>query len=703
MQARKLLIGASIPVGLVAIEQFIQLKLGEIVLLTLPDDRDEAIRLMQYCREKKIYVMISELQRRGDNRRWRCPSLSKADVDAASAAGGEYYLGRYCIGEAGGVLYWPRSYTIDRKVNNYENLPPVTGSREAAEKYVEYLREFIEYERREVGSGRLLNVDSSMMFKYQMQAGIDDLCLEMLPGDPHRMLPAIRGCAKSDSRFWGVHIAFGCYGGFEFDQLWLKRWRQSLYFSFLAGAEFIFPESGYYSFHYDNKSFDFHHPVMAEARRILREFYRFGKIHYRPSDGPEVRLGIISGQYDGCPGLWNPYFWGQYQQGEEWKDSAAERSWQLTEVLTTRENPYSELYLGEHSFSGNPPCGQYDIVPAEAALEVLQQYPYLVFLGWNLMDEALHDKLLAYVRAGGELLLWLPHCNVNDQRGGPIKLFRDGDLRELFGVRIVGQRGPEVTGVKTLPGGTLPLPVRNVRRDPVLMGNVSPAVVEICSDAVQVCASFSDEHGDTVEQLQASPALIEHRLGQGKARLVTAFDYPGSDGMRPLAEHLLRVTALAGQGELRLLCSDAVRYSFCRQHDGLQIIYALNSEFDLSQNLRIWLGGEVSPEFSLPPSELGIFYLLDRVLLHPLDKNCQVRREGSALIVYSLNTQGMAMVNLGQTDAVLTLNGESCHLSPGEFRQVTVLAQCEPGKEEFSAEDYLQEPYLTVIDTKLPY
>jgi hypothetical protein len=86
-----------------------------------------------------------------------------------------------------------------------------------------------------------------------------------------------------------------------------------------------------------------------------------------------------------------------------------------------------------------------------------------------------------------------------------------------------------------------------------------------------------------------------------------------------------------------------------------------------------------------------------------LDKNCQVRREGSALIVYNLNTQGMAMVNLGQTDAVLTLNGESCHLSPGEFRQVTVLAQCEPGKEEFSAEDYLQEPYLTVTDTKLPY
>ena len=709
MHASRLLVGASVPVGLEALRQFLDLKLGEIALFTLPDDLDEALAVARFCRERRIYFMLSELMRRGSGERWRCPSLTRADFDRVVAAGGEFYLGRYTIGEAGGIMYWPQEYTIGRAVGNYANLPPAADVRDARDRYVQYLKQYIDCERAEVGGGRLLNVDSSMLFHYQAEAGLDDLCLEMMPGDPNRMLPAIRGCARAWDKFWGVHIAIGCYGGFEFDDLWLKRWRQSLYACHLAGAEFIFPESGYYGFSYGKTVFDFHHPVMQAARRHLREYYRFTRIHTRPERGPEAPLALAFGQYDGCPGLWNPYAWGQYEQGDAWKNGPAEKSWDLTRVLTTRENPYSEVYLGAHSFSGHPPCGQYDIVPVAAGLEALRQYKSLVFLGYNLMDEAQYETLITYVEEGGELLMWLPHCTTDPRRGAPVRLFNDGDLSALFGVTVVGRLPKAVRGVKALPNGTLPLPGRGLRRDPVMMGDLTPARLEITSASAVLCAGFTGHHAVTEEDLLASPALVEHALGKGKARLVTAFEYPGDDGMRPFAEHLLRIVSLAAQGDIRLLAADAVSSAVYQRADGVTVIYALNSEFDVSQNIRIWRRGAVTPEYAVAPSSLAVFYLAEDLLLHPSGPESDVYPEEAASVglrafrVPGLADQAVACHNSSECAARVCVNGQEFDVPP----QSSVAVQCRrlviPGREEFYAPDYLDEPWLEVKNTRLPY
>ena len=53
MSNRKLLVGASIPTGLKAVKDFEAMKLGEIVLMTLPDDAAQAARAARSVLERK--------------------------------------------------------------------------------------------------------------------------------------------------------------------------------------------------------------------------------------------------------------------------------------------------------------------------------------------------------------------------------------------------------------------------------------------------------------------------------------------------------------------------------------------------------------------------------------------------------------------------------------------------------------------------
>ncbi|MBR4221715.1 MAG: hypothetical protein IKR81_11190 [Victivallales bacterium] len=732
MSNRKLLVGASIPTGLKAVKDFEAMKLGEIVLMTLPDDAAQAAEVMRYCRERGIYVMLGEIVHRGGDERWRYFNMGKDELNKVFAEAGDYYLGRYTIGEAGGIMYWPKEYTIKRAVKNYTNLPPAKDVVDAKQKYIDYLKGYIDREERDIANGPLLNVDSSMLFKYQAEAGIDYLTLEMFPGSPLRMFPAIRGCARAMDKYWGVHIAIGCYGGFAIDGLWMKRWRQSLYLSYLVGCEFIFPESGYYAFGYQSregaKKFPFDCKEMKDARAELREFVRFHKIHPRPSNNPRVKMAVIFGQYDGCPGLWNKYAWGQYESGNQWKDSDAERSWEMTDVLTTRENPYSELQLGENSFSGNPPYGQYDILPAEAPLEVMQQYSDIVFLGYNLMDSPLYAKLVAYVKAGGNLLMWLPHCNVNparsaacrsagsdprvraacrsagsDQRDSGIQLFNNGDLSELFGVKITGRLEPNVVGVKSLGNGVLPIAYRGISRDPVMIGDITCATVELTSKEAIITAGFTGVHGATVELLEATPALIEHSLGKGKARLVPAFDYPGAPGMRLWAEHLLRNISLASQGDIRLLSSDSVRYAVY-DAAGYSVLYALNTEFDVTQSVKVMVDGVAAEEATIPASSIGVFFIREGLVIHPELKETAVTAwNGGACTLVSLADQKVAIANTTAVEVPLTLNGATVVVPANDTATIACAEAHGDLPNDLFTKDYMVEPPLVVTDTRLPY
>ena len=206
------LVGASIGIGTEPLENFIRLNLGNVVLTSLPDNREEAAEVLRLCRKNRIYIMLSELVHRHNHERWHSPSLDKKTLEELLPLAGEYFLGRYAIGESGGILYWPKFYTVDEGVHAYRSMPGAANDAEARKNYVDYLKKELAFERNKVCCCKLYNVDSSIVFATHSEAGIDGQCLELLPGDPLITFSAVRGAARAAGQNWGVHIAQMYYG-----------------------------------------------------------------------------------------------------------------------------------------------------------------------------------------------------------------------------------------------------------------------------------------------------------------------------------------------------------------------------------------------------------------------------------------------------------------------------------------------------------
>jgi hypothetical protein len=484
------LIGSSIPPGPNQVRLHQQLKQGDIVLTLLPLKHDEAMAMAKACREGGIYFCFGELLHRGSTdtgRGWnkRMPReqfYTKQQVDQIIDEAGPYYYARVAIGEIGGVVYWPKAYTIDRRINNWRALPKCKTHAQAEQEYVDYCRHCLDYEREDLGKGKLMDVDSSLLFKYHCMAGIDVLCLEVMPGDPHLMHAAIRGAARAYDKPWGAHIAMQCYGGVCFDELYQKRWRTSVFYSYLTGAQFIYPESGHYL--YENAArkqhFGFHSKQMKRVRSVIREAWQFARIHQRPADGPLSAIGVLHGRHDGAPGLWNRYAWGQYHD-DKWLEGTPEKGWQLLKQWHRKEDWPKETIQGDIDFSGNPPLGQFDVVPIEASLQKLKRYTCLICLGWNSITDEDYQKLKSFVHEGGKLLMFLPQLNCCTDRASTAELINNGDLTDLFGVSVTGSFDTDVRGIKCMRDSVIKswrFPLWRISTDPRFMGRFTPAKVK---------------------------------------------------------------------------------------------------------------------------------------------------------------------------------------------------------------------------------
>lgn len=701
-------VGASIPTGIQAVLDFLKLNLGNIILITLPDSKEEAIRVMNLCRKNRIYVLVTEIIRRGDGfQRWHCPSLSKADFREIFDAGGDCFLGRYSIGESGGLLYWPREYLLDPCADIPAPIPAGRNCREVHDHYISYLKKYLAHEREKIADGPFFDVESSIVFPYHVEAGIDALCLEMLPGDPLLTLASIRGTAESSGKLWGTHIAIQYYNGVNLDPLWMKRWYFSLYLSYLSGAGFIFPESGHYSYkHCNTKKYMFHDPEVREIRRILRGLVQFSRVHERPESGPEVPVGVIHGNYDGQPGIWNPYAWGQVDNGPEWESSDTENGWFLLRNLRRRRDCFRVDGFGEHDLSGNPSAGQFDVVPSWS--EHFAKYRALFFVGYNFMTEELHSKLIDYVRQGGHLLLFLSHFDTAEKRGAPVKLFRDGDLSELCGVKIVGRKPKNVRGIQFFHPSRIPgweLPILKVKSDPIYLGRHEPAVVETADSAVQtLCGFAADKRSDfSLEYCEKNPILMERPLGKGFLWLVTDFEAPGAVGMRSFAENLIRIIMEGEKTEIGVLAPDPVRWAHYPAAKW-EVLYLLNTDFDLSASIRIGRNGTFSKEILIPAAKMKVAYWFDSLLLVPEDNLCNAESYENGRIQISTLSQKMFLQNLSGSVLTGTVNDVSFRLNAEE----TTVIDCPEWLKELEKKhcfepSFLDEPEIEILDTELPY
>ncbi len=716
MIGKRVLIGASAGPGVEGLQVVEKLRLGNCVLCDLPNDFEQGMAMARFCRERRIVLFLSELTSRGTKDLWRPARqqlpreqcLTKEQINAIIAEAGDFYGGRMTIGEAGGVLYWPKHYLF--RDTGYQALPQCERMLDARKAYLDYLGDFIAYERESISDGPLMNVGSGLVFKYHAEAGIDVLCHESHPGDPHRMQAAIRGAARAYDRPWVTHIAIGWYGGVTVDELWLRRWKTSLYHSYLTGAEFIYPESGHLALteHQTRKRYEPLSEQMVRSRRILREAYQFSLVHSHPAGGPKVRLGIVSGYGDGAPGLWNPYAWGQFHD-EKWLAGPPEQGWELVDDLHRKAEWNTYTVQGEHDWSGNPPYGQYDIVPVEADVETLKQYGCLVFVGWNTMTDEIYEKLRAFVASGGRLLMYLPQLRSDDDRGAAPTLYRDGDFSDLFGLKITGRQSTDVRGVKFLEQSSLAeyrLPVADVQCDPRFQGNFTPAQVQLTTGRVLI--GYDVLFAADAEQIAQQPVLVENRLGEGVAMLVTTYEYPADEAMLGLTRELLRVVSAGEQGQVRLLGSDRVRYAVYDIPDEGEVLYLLNTDPDCAAPIRVWLDGQLSDEITVPAAEMIVAYRFDDILLAASDKCLEVQDcHGDAgqvtVSLFSVRDQVLTVHNLGEQVKTIMINGSSVTVSPGAPAEVMLQRREQDGNPGY-AENFLEELLLDVeINPRTPY
>ncbi len=700
------LVGASIWNGLDTLQDFRKLRLGNIVLTFLPETLEESLLFMRHCKENKIYVLLSEIIHRGNHTRWRNDALSKEDIERIAAEGGEYFLGRYAIGECGGLCYWPKEYTIKAQANNYLNLPPCKNEQEAHKVYVDYLKSELKYEREKIADLPLFNVESSIQFSYHTEAGIDGLCLELLPGDPLITLSAIRGAAKVKDMLWGVHIAMEWYGGFQLDALWLKRWHDSLYLSYLSGAEFIFPESGHLKYALPHaKEYAFNTEEMRLARKELRTLYALSKIHTRSRSGPECPCAMMLGQDDGHPGIWNPYSWGQYENGKEWESSDAEKGWKLYDALFKREDFFHANIAGEFDFSGNPPCGQLDITCPDADFS---RYKLILFTGSNRMDASLYEKLISYVENGGHLVIYLSHFDTAERRGDPVKLYNNGDLSALCGFRAGKMVKEDVRGIKYAVKSSFAVysfADKGLRCDPYFIGNIQEVEINLTTQNAKVLAGLTTKVRDTLEDLGNHPIVVEHALGKGMVLTVTTTTKPGADGLRAFGENLVRSAVRAHRGDFELITPDTVRYAIYRTDFG-KVIYCLNLDSDLYGDVRFVSNGKLlKKHLLLAPNEFRIIYMTDEgVLLFPEELLTDFTKTAPMQYAFTGKAGKATLLNLTEKEFSFLLNGENIFLNGNEEKEIFYMENIPEDKREYFTAEFLEEdPAFVMKNPQTPY
>ncbi len=707
------IIGTRMPNNIESFRLFKELKLGNGILTFLPEDKQEIMALAKFCRENQIYLNLWEVVYRGSHQvgyGWgkKVPLekyFSKKEFDSFIDEASPFYLGRYVMGEIGLILYGPQNYEVEWSGTGraWQNLPSVQTMDEAKRAYTDYVGKHYSFEKR-ISKGPLINIDAGMTFKYRITP--DEFALETMPGDPHLMHACIRGAARAFDKPWGTHIAMHNYGGVSLDPLWQKRWKTSIYYSYISGAQFILKETP--PLRYRQIPGDpvrgFHSPEMKHSRQILLEAYQFANIHTRPPEGPMIKIGIVYGNNDGTPGLWNRVAWGQYGD-EKWREGPAERSWNLVDKFYRKENWSNETVQGEIDFSGNPPYGQYDVVPVEAPIDQLQQYSALVFLGWNTMTEDIYEKLKKYVANGGHLVMYLPHLNIETDRAKGIKLFRNGDFRDLFGARIYGKGWRKIQGMKCMAASSLKsyhFPKWRISTDPRFIGLYTPARVELSGG--HVISGYSDTYRIDRDILESRPVLIENNLGKGTAFLVAVYEFPADEGMIRFSKDLLRTVLQGEQADIRLISSDRIRYAVYKGNlqeskGQYEVIYMLNTDPDVSGLARLWIRGKISKEFILPSNELRLAYLCGDILLIPEQKTVDLAewkpgKKKDTFRFFSATGQEFDLFNMGDNPHDVSINGKTATCMPGTHVKMNIAKATDPSRAQFFADDFLAEPVV---------
>ncbi len=558
------------------------------------------IEWAKYLADHKIYfIYLYTVQHAPDGRK----SLFDAETVAKMReVAGKYFIGDM-IGEVGSSMackfagYFANKARRDRT----EIRTDYTDMKEAHDGYVASVSKYIEVDK-ELGMPDIVSVEATGLNKYNAEAGVTIPMLELMCGNPEILVSSLRGTARTiDSKMWGTYIAHEWYGGLRHDDtLKRKRLKLAYKYAYLAGSNVFCLESGDEAIDSYGDVYDKNSEICRDYRKVLTDTMELIKQDARPKGGPKVKVAFVSGLYDAWGGWGGSSLWNQFHR-TEWGHNEAECSWRILDEIGTKRQWVDIANYGEADFSAYPAYGMYDIVPIEADVEHLLRYEYLIFIGWNSMTDEIMDKLAEYVQRGGHLLMSAAHLNYATARDAAFKFPSNDKLKKLFGCSYTGEIIKTNAGIKFKFSSTdnkIKYPgTKDLICDPIYSaGYIDWARFELCGgyEAGIVSDSFA-------YNTLCLPAVIENKLGDGVATLVTSMNYPGAGGLYPLYRAIVReiITASARECEVKVLGSERLRWAVYDDDK----VYLLNTDYDMPIEVKL-IKGDNSKVVRLEPLEL---------------------------------------------------------------------------------------------------
>lgn len=558
----------------------------------------------KYFKENGIYFKTSNNYPRFDKNVKL--TLSKEEIEEIHRIAGEYYLGDG-LGEFGG-FYATRAKGYDNNLSD-NPIQGLKNCQDAKETYIRQIRKVID-KMRENGSELVNSTQAVTLTPYDYEAGIDIVVIEVAPRNMEQIINFGRGAARAYKKdVIGAWLAHEFYGGYhQFDPLKAKRFTAEYYFMYLAGIDFACLESGYRSIHsHVDEVLPEEHPLTQSYLREAEDFAKFCKGDIRPGkNGPITKIAFVQGNLDGFGWGNSSSLWGQYYD-EKWGFGAPEYSYRVLDDVYTGCGWYEGRNFGDYDYSNSPAYGQYDVIPATTPLEVMKQYEWVIFCGWNTMTPEIYETLKSYVAGGGNLFITAAHMRDSIDRGEKGK-FIDVNWEELLGVKLSNEiyrcnDGYKFSKYSTIDGITYP-GTKTFLCDPAWSAGYTeyvkfePTTAEtVCyiSDTFKSSTNVKpyESFGDKSVDMSLVPFITENKYGKGNVIFMSNSDYPGAAQVFPIYKIMVKAI-LSGShriSDLKVIGSDKIRFAMYEDDERYKL-YILNTDYNFEQRVRVIFRGE---------------------------------------------------------------------------------------------------------------
>ena len=555
----------------------------------------------RYFHDNEIYFKISgNVPRRGDN---RTPKLTPEETAKIQELAGEYFLGDG-IGEFGGFYATKAKGYYARGMS--EN--PVDGLKDCQEAKDTYIRQIGKEisVRRENGSKIISSTEAVTFTQYDYEAGVDHCIIEVAPRNMEQIMAFGRGAQRAYKKeSLGAWFAHEFYGGYhQFDPLKAKRFKAEYYSMYLVGIDFCCLESGYRELHsHLDKILPEDHPLTKSYLKEAEDFARFCNSDIRPgSNGPITKVAFVQGNLDGFGWGNSSSLWGQYYD-EKWGFSDPEYSYRILDEIYHSSEWNNGVNYGDFDYSGAPGYGQYDVIPATVPLDVLRQYEWVIFCGWNTMTPEIAETFKKYVEEGGNLFITAAHMRDSierDKKGN----FAAFDWESFLGVKLTDEIIRTNDGFKfikfsTVDGVMYP-GTYTLSCDPAWSAGYTNYVgIEPvgATTACYIADSFGrakDSTGEpTGDKMNKIPLITENKLGLGNVIFMANSEYPGNPAIFPLYKIMVKAILAASHrnSELKVIGSDKLRFAMFEDEEK-EKLYIFNSDFNQKNFVTVIYKGE---------------------------------------------------------------------------------------------------------------